>query len=142
MGGQTGIARLLIEHGADLNALGSKRGGRTTLEGAAEYGRLDMAQMILELGFDTIGRRGRTAYVMAVVYANKRGHFTVENMIRCHRPWTYLDEQLEDSLLFLGRDGTFTINPETQDSFDWDNMGRSAASGDVESSGLDRTDCS
>lgn len=142
MGGQMGIARLLIENGADLNAPGSKRGGRTTLEAAAEYGCLDMAQMILELGFDTIGRRGRTAYVMAVAYAKKRGHFVVENMIRCHRPWTYLDEQLEDSLEFVWRDGTFTIDPETQDSFDWDNMGRSAASGDVESSGPDRMDCS
>src|SRR3569833_2221060 len=109
--GQVGIASLLIQHGADVNAPGSKVGGRTALEAAAERGRLDMAQLLLDSGFETIGR-GRLAYVKAGAYAVKMCHSVLGRLLRRHRTWTGLDEELNQNLILDKGDGTFKIDPE------------------------------
>jgi ankyrin repeat protein len=50
IGGYVGIAKLLLEHGADPNHPAAKGDGRTALEGAAEWGRLDMVMLLVEAG--------------------------------------------------------------------------------------------
>jgi ankyrin repeat protein len=51
------IANELIQRGANVNAAPLGENGRTALEGAAEHGRLDMVQLLLNLEADTRGSR-------------------------------------------------------------------------------------
>lgn len=44
------IALQFLEAGADVNAAAAKYYGRTALDGAAEHGRLDMVQLLLNAG--------------------------------------------------------------------------------------------
>jgi ankyrin repeat protein len=75
--GSISVASELIQNGADVNAppIGAK--GRTALEGAAEHGRLDMIQLLLNVDAEVGGSR-------AVHFARDEGHdgvvqFLLEN---------------------------------------------------------------
>jgi ankyrin repeat protein len=75
--GSISVASVLIENGADVNAPGIGRNGRTALEGAAEHGRLDMVQLLLNVEAEVRGSR-------AVRFARSEGHdgvvqFLLEN---------------------------------------------------------------
>jgi ankyrin repeat protein len=75
--GSISVASVLIENGADVNAPGIGRNGRTALEGAAEHGRLDMVQLLLNVEAEVRGSR-------AVRLARNEGHdgvvqFLLEN---------------------------------------------------------------
>jgi ankyrin repeat protein len=49
--GYLGIVKLLIyEHKANANAQGAKKEGPTALEGAAEHGRLDLVEFLIQSG--------------------------------------------------------------------------------------------
>jgi ankyrin repeat protein len=63
--GSFGIARLLIEAGADVNAV--QQAGFTPLHAAAMTGQVDLAKLLLDRGADPGARTddGRTALAMA-----------------------------------------------------------------------------
>ena len=65
--GSMSVATLLIEKGADVNAPAVDEVGRTALEGAAEHGRLDIVQLLLNLGVEVVGSR-------AIQFAREEGH--------------------------------------------------------------------
>jgi ankyrin repeat protein len=65
--GSMSIVTLLIERGADVNAPAMGKDGRTALEGAAEHGRLDLVQLLLNLGVEVAGSR-------AIEFAREEGH--------------------------------------------------------------------
>ena len=65
--GSIAIANELIQKGANVNAVPVGENGRTALEGAAEHGRLDMVQLLLNLEAEVRGSR-------ALQFARKEGH--------------------------------------------------------------------
>lgn len=65
--GHIAVANELIQKGANVNALPIGEHGRTALEGAAEHGRLDMIQLLLNLEAETPGSR-------ALRFAKREGH--------------------------------------------------------------------
>ncbi|KAH8638873.1 hypothetical protein IG631_06643 [Alternaria alternata] len=50
---------MLVQHGADINALCSKYEGRTAFEGAAEHGRIDMLLFLFHNGVDIVSDGGK-----------------------------------------------------------------------------------
>jgi ankyrin repeat protein len=75
--GSISVGSELIQHGADVNAPAIGEDGRTALEGAAEHGRLDMIQLLLNVEAEVRGSR-------AVQFARDEGHdgvvqFLLEN---------------------------------------------------------------
>ncbi|KAI8937340.1 hypothetical protein NX059_006546 [Plenodomus lindquistii] len=50
IGGYVGVANLLLDYGANVNHPPAEGPGRTALEGAAEWGRLDMITMLVQRG--------------------------------------------------------------------------------------------
>jgi ankyrin repeat protein len=72
--GSLSVASVLIENGADVNAPGIGRNGRTALEGAAEHGRLDMVQLLLNVEAEVRGSR-------AVRFARNEGHDGVVQLL-------------------------------------------------------------
>jgi ankyrin repeat protein len=65
--GSMSIATLLIEKGANVFAPAMDDDGRTALEEAAEHGRLDIVQLLLNLGAEVAGSR-------AIQFAREEGH--------------------------------------------------------------------
>jgi ankyrin repeat protein len=65
--GSLRVVTLLIEKGADVHAPAMGEDGRTALEGAAEHGRLDVVQLLLNLGVEVDGTR-------AIQFAREEGH--------------------------------------------------------------------
>jgi ankyrin repeat protein len=63
-----GIAHILLEHGADVNAPAAEWEGRTALEGAAEHGRIDMLKLLINAGAKITGP-GENQYVRALKFA-------------------------------------------------------------------------
>jgi ankyrin repeat protein len=61
------VVTLLNQKGADVNAPALGDNGRTALEGAAEHGRLDTVQLLLNLGVEIADSR-------AVQFAREEGH--------------------------------------------------------------------
>ena len=84
--GYLGLAYAFIIHDADVNAPPGKWNGRTALEGAAEHGRLDMVQMLLNAGAD-IGEGGHGQYERALKRAGKNGHLAVKRLLEEHHSW-------------------------------------------------------
>ncbi len=97
--GYIGLARYLISHGANVNArvwdTFDHFGGRTALEGAAEYGRLDMVQFLLASGA-SITNHGSVQYVRAIQLANQEGYHTIAGHLKSQRPWNTEDQAIED----------------------------------------------
>lgn len=65
--GHIAIVNELMQRGANVNALPIGEHGRTALEGAAEHGRLDMVQLLLNFAAETHGSR-------ALRFAKREGH--------------------------------------------------------------------
>ena len=65
--GSMSVVTLLIEKGADVHAPALGEDGRTALEGAVEHGRLDVVQLLLNLGVEVAGTR-------AIQFAREEGH--------------------------------------------------------------------
>jgi ankyrin repeat protein len=65
--GSTGVVTALIQAGANVFAPAIGEDGRTALEGAAEHGRLDIVQLLLNLGVEVTGSR-------AIQFAREEGH--------------------------------------------------------------------
>lgn len=75
--GSISIASELIQRGADVNAPSIGEHGRTAIEGAAEHGRLDMVQLLINLQADVPGSR-------AVGLARNEGHDGVVQLLLEH----------------------------------------------------------
>ena len=65
--GSMSVVTELIQKGADVSAPAIDYDGRTALEGAAEHGRLDVVQLLLDLGVESAGSR-------AIQFAREEGH--------------------------------------------------------------------
>jgi hypothetical protein len=90
--GFLGIGKLLLDKGADPNAPRCRYHGRTALEGAAEYGRLDMVQLLLAHGAKIEGK-GRRQYIRAVKFAQRGGHHAVEHFLKMQL-WSNENEEM------------------------------------------------
>ncbi|KAK1529882.1 hypothetical protein CPAR01_12194 [Colletotrichum paranaense] len=95
MRGFFGAVKRLLDLDADPNIPGGTIYTRTALEGASEYGRLDIVQLLLDSGVSTEGN-GRLQYVRAVVLARRRGRPAVERLLRNFRRWDRADQELFD----------------------------------------------
>jgi ankyrin repeat protein len=65
--GNIGIVTILLQNGADVNASAIGRNGRTAVEGAAEHGRIDTVQLLINMGAERAGSR-------ALNFAREEGH--------------------------------------------------------------------
>ncbi|KAL7627774.1 hypothetical protein AAE478_001969 [Parahypoxylon ruwenzoriense] len=74
---------LLIHHKANPNALPYRRGGRCALDAAANFGRLDVVQLLLNVGGLSYNQ-GRTGYEGAIQCAKSLGYFAVADLIQRH----------------------------------------------------------
>lgn len=96
--GDLDLSLRLLELGANPNAAGAAlRHGRTALEGAAEHGRIDTIQLLLNHGASTDGSH-RLQYVRAVVYAENNQHFAAARLLREHREWSAEDEECYETI--------------------------------------------
>jgi len=79
-GRHAGIARTLLEHGADVNA--AQQDGFVPLHGAAQNGQPDMIELLLEYGADVNAKNaeGLTALAIAV----QEGHAGAAELLRQH----------------------------------------------------------
>lgn len=75
------LAKLLITRGADVNAWPSFEEGRTAVEAAAEHGRLDTVQLLLNAGAVGDVMRG-AGFKPAIGLAEKNGHYAVANLLK------------------------------------------------------------
>ena len=93
--GRIGVVRRLIELKANVNAPRAAKRGRTALEGAAEHGRLDTVAFLLKCETPAMTEgAGRGQFIRAVQFANKNGHSVVAKLLKAHRKWTKLDEEM------------------------------------------------
>jgi len=67
-----------------VNAASAIRRGRMALEGAAEHGRIDMLQLLLNAGADTTSPQC-TQYEGAIKLASRYGHTAVCRILKSHR---------------------------------------------------------
>jgi ankyrin repeat protein len=79
-GGFVGIAQLLLQRGAEVDAVGIGSEGRTALEGAAENGRIDMLGVLLSAGAQTLGS-GSEQFESAKNLAWENGHFAARRFL-------------------------------------------------------------
>ncbi|KAI9150021.1 Ankyrin-3 [Paramyrothecium foliicola] len=91
--GRTGMAKQLIDLGADIDACGAAHCGRTALEGAAEHGRIELIELLLYNGVKTTGS-GQLQYIRAIGFAEREGNDVVANMLRNHRSLTDEEETM------------------------------------------------
>ncbi|KAF5640395.1 Sex-determining fem-1 [Fusarium sp. NRRL 25303] len=80
-----------LDNGALINARGSRKGGRTALEGAAEHGRLDMLELLLQRGA-AWSNYGRQQFISAVRLASKNAHYAIVDWLKNRYGWTQEDE--------------------------------------------------
>ncbi|KAI5868349.1 hypothetical protein GGS23DRAFT_592128 [Durotheca rogersii] len=81
--GDIETALLLIHHGANPNAGPYKHGERCALDAAALSGRLDVVQLLLNVGGLSYNE-GESGYDGAIQSAEKLGHYAVADTIRAH----------------------------------------------------------
>jgi len=81
IGGFLGIAQKLLEAGAEVDAA-APREGRTALQGAAEHGRLDMCQLLLNNMAGEDRDFDRLDYAMKL--ASGHGHLAIVSLIEDH----------------------------------------------------------
>lgn len=74
----------LLERGADVSAPAAPKNGRTTFDGAAECGHLEMVQLLL----NAFGEQEelRTVCHQAAGYAEKEGHCELAHWLRAYSP--------------------------------------------------------
>ncbi|KAK2031192.1 ankyrin [Colletotrichum zoysiae] len=90
---------------------------RTALEGAAKHGKLDVVQLLLNSGVETVGS-GRPQYVRAIRFAQKEGHHAVARLIKSHRPWEEADQILYDDKNLLDDNYGDESDEETEEETD------------------------
>ncbi|OHW97370.1 ankyrin repeat-containing domain protein [Colletotrichum incanum] len=115
MRGYFGLVRRLLELQADPNAPGRGWTGRTALEGAAENGKLDVVQLLLNSGVQTVGS-GRRQYVRAIGFARLEGHHALARLIKSHRLWEQADQKLIDDKDILWDEDDFLEDIDNYDS--------------------------
>ncbi|KAH6954474.1 hypothetical protein DER45DRAFT_646241 [Fusarium avenaceum] len=91
-GGHIGLANMLLQHGARVNARGARHQG-SALELAARSGNIDMIELLLHHGAITTGP-GREQFVTAVACAMKRAYHTAAQFLKGKCGWTTADESL------------------------------------------------
>ena len=74
---------MLLNDKADVDAPASKRNGRTALEGAAEYGRLDIVQILLNKGAGC-GGKDQAQFSRAIALARDNGHNPTADLLETH----------------------------------------------------------
>jgi hypothetical protein len=74
-------ARRLFDLKVDVNETPAKYNGRTALQGAAEYGRIDMLQLLLDEGALNVGE-GEPQYRKAIELAERNGHNAAVRLLR------------------------------------------------------------
>lgn len=93
------IASQLLDAGADINALGYGKYGKTALQRAASNGRIVMLHMLLCRGariYDDAPNQGyRAKYVRAVRMGEQNGHKAAAKLLKSHGGWTD-----EDGILY------------------------------------------
>jgi ankyrin repeat protein len=72
-------ARLLVDHGADINAIDDEYRS-TPLGYAAHWGKLDMVTMLLERGADP--NTSGAPWSTPLAWARKKGHAEIESDLR------------------------------------------------------------
>jgi hypothetical protein len=85
IGGYVGVAELLLEHGADVDHLPAEGNGRTSFEGAAEWGRVDMMSLLVSRGLDfdlVVNEQGHTQYHRAMEFAERRGYMASKRFVQ------------------------------------------------------------
>jgi ankyrin repeat protein len=88
------ILDLLLQAGGDLNAPPGEDDGRTALEGAAEWGRVDMTSYLLSQGADVKGRNNKN-YRRAIYRAWEIGHRVLAKMIRAWKAEHYGEDDCD-----------------------------------------------
>jgi ankyrin repeat protein len=73
------VLLLLDDFRADVNGRPAILSGRTALEGAAEHGRLDVVQILLNAGAKP--RDGHADFYLAVKFAERQGHWAVVRLL-------------------------------------------------------------
>ncbi|KAK2737513.1 multiple ankyrin repeats single kh domain-containing protein [Colletotrichum kahawae] len=92
--GYFGIVQRLLELGADPNISGAgPLPRRTAIESAAQRGRLDIVQLLLNSGVKTSGCY-RRQFVRSVAFAKREGHHAIVRLLKSHGGWTGADEDL------------------------------------------------
>ncbi|KAJ5464426.1 ankyrin repeat protein [Penicillium daleae] len=112
-----GIARRLIDLGANVNAPGARFIGRTALEGAAEHGHVDTVRLLLESGASVEGD-GRKQYWRAVLLAEKNATYTTVNLLKSIIGWTDFDSMLATKDILEDDDVGDEFVTEMMDYFD------------------------
>jgi uncharacterized protein len=79
MTGHASVARLLLEHGALVNA--ESRSHKTPLYRASEFGRLEAVEVLLGYGADVHIKRKENALQVA----RSKGHVEVVQLLLIHR---------------------------------------------------------
>lgn len=93
--------KLLADEGADCNAPAAKYDGRTALEAAGEYGRIDMIQFLLAAPTaPTTTGPGQLQYLRAVKRAERQGHVAAAQLLRSHRAWNEEDYRILGDMAF------------------------------------------
>jgi ankyrin repeat protein len=67
-----------------VNARPAVKEGRTAIEGAAEHGRLDMVQLLLNAGAKG-DVTGKTGFKRAIELAEKNRHFAIAQVLRAQQ---------------------------------------------------------
>jgi ankyrin repeat protein len=88
------ILDLLVQAGGDLNAPPSSSGSRSALEGAAEWGRVDLTSYLLSRGADVKGRNNKN-YRRAICRAWENGHRVLARMIRAWKAEHYGEDDCD-----------------------------------------------
>ncbi|KAL2883481.1 hypothetical protein SGCOL_001163 [Colletotrichum sp. CLE4] len=110
---------MLLERGADINAPAAAENGRTAIEGAAEHGRLDMVQFLLDNGAKG---EHETGFSKAIDLAEAEVHFRIAKVLRAHvETPAYPDLAYGESSdgMAIGPPPDFVISDETLYHFDF-----------------------
>ena len=81
--GDIAKATLLLDHGADIDALDGEYRS-TPLGMAARWGRLDMVTFLLERGADP--NKSGAPWAMPIRWAQRKGHQAIADQLELHRP--------------------------------------------------------
>ncbi|KAK9420514.1 putative Clr5 domain-containing protein [Seiridium unicorne] len=91
--GDLKVAMFLLKHGAYIDASAGVKQHFTALESAADYGKIDMVELLLSHGADIRGRN-RIRFVRAVNLATMKCHHAIADLLKKHGGWTAGDRDL------------------------------------------------
>ncbi|KAK4222691.1 hypothetical protein QBC38DRAFT_549056 [Podospora fimiseda] len=93
MEGNLVMVHKLLDGGADVNQPGSVKYGRTTVEGAAEHGRLEVLDLLLRRGGKIACSRGGKTHTHAVWLAKKEG--AAARLLMSQKEFAHLEDDSE-----------------------------------------------